>query len=433
MKKFWTEYKISQVLLSLLAAICIWAYAIDATEVVKEKNFGMIPVTFTGTETLAENDLVLISGQNTTFRVYVQGKFAPFDNFLKSGKSITVEVDLSDYQEPGTYQIAASQINVNIPGENAKSDGLKLSDKGFTPRTFEIVIDHMQTRLFPITANVSGTPADGYRYQEPELSRESVMVTGPESILDQISSVAVNVEANALTESMVYTAPLVFLDAEQNVIQSEFLSPEVEVIDVTVRTNKESELPLKVDLIPSDALGKDDVTVKIDPETIPVFADESVLKNYPALTLGQIDLSTINLSGVYTFPIKVPSRLQTIGTAPAQAVVTVEVKDQTTKQFTITDFVLNDVAREPHDTEVQTESVTVSVTGARAFMESLTAEDITVSLSYDSSVLGVGEHDLQAQVTVGRTGNYELASDTVSLKISLTEPEPVDVPEEEPT
>lgn len=433
MKNFWKEYRISQALLSLLAAVCIWAFAISQADVTKEMNFGMIPVTFTGTESLAENDLVVISGQDTAFRVYVQGKITLFDNFLKSGKSISVEVDLSDYQEPGTYQIAANQINVLIPGEGSKSDGLKLSDKGFTPRTFEIVIDHMQTRMFPITANVSGNPADGYRYQEPELSRTSVMVTGPESILDQISSVVVNVEANALSESMIYTAPLVFLDAEQNVIQSEFLSPEIEVIEVTVRTNKESELPLKVDLIPSNALGAEDVTVNINPKSIPVFADEAVLKNYPALTLGQIDLSTLNLSGVYTFPIKVPSRLQTIGTVPEYAEVTVEVKDQMTRQFTITDFDLTDVARDPHDIEVQTESVTVSVTGARAFMESLTAEDITVSLSYDSSALGVGEHDLQAQVTVGRTGNYELSSDTVSLRISLTEPERADTPEEELT
>ena len=65
----------------------------------------------------------------------------------------------------------------------------------------------------------------------------------------------------------------------------------------------------------------------------------------------------------------------------------------------------------------------MNVTGVRSFVESLTEEDISVSLSYDSSILGVGEHELQAQVSVAPAGNYELSSDTVTLTLMLSEDE----------
>ena len=414
MKNFWKEHNISQILLSLIMAVVIWAFAINELDPSKELNFSAIPVTFTGMETLEENNLAVIEGQDSTLRVSVEGTVKAFKEF--DPKNIAVSVDLSAYLAPGEYQIPSSKINVSL-----QTSSLKVSS--FTPRTLNITIDRITSCEFPVTVEVVGTPAAGYRYLEPELSMDHITVTGPETMLDQINEVLVNVEANTLSESMVYTAPIVFMDADQNVIESEFLSPEVDSIDVTIRTNKESEIPLRVDILPSDTLRAEDVTVKIEPETIPVFADESVLKNYPAITLGEIDLKTLNLSGVYTFQVSLPSRLTAIGKLPDHVEVTVEVKDQLTRQFTITAFDLKDVAQNPATVELETKSVVVNVTGVRSFVESLTEEDISVSLSYDSSILGMGEHELQAQVSVAPVGNYELSSDTVTLTLVLSEDE----------
>ena len=420
MKNFWKEHNISQILLSLIMAVVIWAFAINELDPFRELNYSAIPVTFVGMEALEENNLAVIEGQNSTLRVSIEGTVKSFKEF--DAKNISVTADLSSYTEPGEYQIPSSKINISLQTSNLKVTS-------FTPRTLIITVDRIISREFPVSAEVTGTPAPGYRYLNPELSMDHITVTGPETMLDQISRVLVSVEANALSESMVYSAPVIFMDADQNVIESDFLTPEVDSIDVTIRTNKEGEIPLRVDILPSDTLSASDVTVTIDPLTIPVFADESILNNYSAITLGEIDLNTLNLSGVYTFPVALPGRLSALGTLPDHAVVTVEVKDQLTKQFTITEFDLKDVAEQPAKAELETQSVTVSVTGLRSFVEKLTENDIEVALSYDSSILGAGEHELQAQVSVTPTGNYELTSDTVSVVLVLAENEPQEEPQ----
>ena len=413
MKEFWKEYKLFQVLISLFLAVLVWAFSINELNPVVDNDYGPVEIDFIGTEHFAENDLIMISGQNSTMRVRVEGNYKTFGEF--NAKDIIVTADVSDYDKPGDYQISGSKIKVNVPVA-----GLNVAS--YAPKTLSVTIDRVESREYPVEAQISGTPASGYRYRAPELSMENILVTGPSTILDQIDSVLVSVEANALNESMVYTAPVVFMDEEQNVIQSEFLTPEVDAIDVTIRITKEGEIPLRVDVIPSQTLESDEVSVKIEPETIAVHADQSVLENYEALTLGQIDLSEITLSGVYTFPIQLPGRLTPIGDAPAEATVTVEVKDQAFKHFAITEFTLNDVAATPAPVEVETQSVTITVTGARKFIETLAGEDLSISLSYDSGVLGAGEHELQAMITLNAAGNYELSADTVPIKIVLSEP-----------
>ena len=413
MKEFWKEYKLSQALVSLFLAIIVWAFAISELNPLKTVDYGPAQITFVGTEHFEESDLVLISGQNYTMRVRVEGNFSAIKDFNMSDISVTA--DLSGCDVPGNYQISGSKLKVSVP-----VDGVKVTS--YSPKNLNVTIDSIISREYPVKVQVSGSPASGYRYREPELGMENIVVSGPSTILDKIDSVLVGVEANALSESMVYTAPVVFIDAEQNVIQSEFLTPEVENIDVTIRITKEGEIPLRVDVIPSDTLDADEVSIKINPEIVPVHADQTILENYEALTLGQIDLSTLSLSGVYTFPIRLPGRLTPIGNIPEMAEVTVEVKDQISKHFAVSEFELNDTAAVPASAEVQTQSVTVTVTGARKFVDSLSGEDISISLTYDSGVLGAGEHELQAVVSVNTAGNYELSADSVPIRILLAEP-----------
>ena len=103
MKNFWKEHNISQILLSLIMAVVIWAFAINELDPSKELNFSAIPVTFTGMETLEENNLAVIEGQDSTLRVSVEGTVKAFKEF--DPKNIAVSVDLSAYLAPGEYQI----------------------------------------------------------------------------------------------------------------------------------------------------------------------------------------------------------------------------------------------------------------------------------------------------------------------------------------
>ena len=87
MKEFWKEYKLSQVFLSLILAIIIWAVAISELDPLRPNDYGPVPVNFIGTEHFADQDLVVISGQNSTMRVRVEGLYSQLNEIEMNGLS----------------------------------------------------------------------------------------------------------------------------------------------------------------------------------------------------------------------------------------------------------------------------------------------------------------------------------------------------------
>ncbi|HEX6202736.1 MAG TPA: CdaR family protein [Thermoanaerobaculia bacterium] len=134
-------------------------------------------------------DLTLSGPRETINRVN------PFD--------VSVQVDLRQ-AEPGTHEVNLSAENVSLP-QGLRVDRLQ-------PSSVEVTVDRLVRRELPVEPDVRGEPAAGATRGEVEVVPPVVVVTGPESQLQNLSSLktaVVSLEGHALSfeESAPVIAP----------------------------------------------------------------------------------------------------------------------------------------------------------------------------------------------------------------------------------
>lgn len=94
---------------------------------------------------------------------------------------VNVTVDLTPRQE-GTTAITLGPENVGVP------DGLEVSS--IEPGTIRVTLEREVTQRLPVIPNLVGRPAKGVTVGEPDVFPNQVLVTGPASRVDRISSLS---------------------------------------------------------------------------------------------------------------------------------------------------------------------------------------------------------------------------------------------------
>ena len=93
-----------RLLIALLLAILFWYYVNGDTSVIVSRVINDIPVTFTNSDVLAENGLVLSSNVSYYVNLQVRGTEKNLDEI--NTKEITAEADLSSITTAGTYDVS---------------------------------------------------------------------------------------------------------------------------------------------------------------------------------------------------------------------------------------------------------------------------------------------------------------------------------------
>lgn len=133
---------------------------------------------------------VTLSGPRETIN-----RINPFD--------VSVQVDMRQ-AEPGTHEVNLSAENVSLP------QGLRV--ERLQPSSVEVTVDRLVSRELPVEPDIRGEPAAGATRGEVEVVPPVVTVTGPESQLQNLTSLktaVVSLEGHALSfeESAQVIAP----------------------------------------------------------------------------------------------------------------------------------------------------------------------------------------------------------------------------------
>jgi YbbR domain-containing protein len=93
---------------------------------------------------------------------------------------VDVQVDLTQ-REAGTVTVSLGRENVLAP------DGLEVVS--IEPRTLRLVLEREDSQRMTVIPELTGKPAPGVFFEEPEVFPNQVLVTGPASLLAQFKSV----------------------------------------------------------------------------------------------------------------------------------------------------------------------------------------------------------------------------------------------------
>lgn len=180
------RFRLTELLWIVAAAILLWLVVL----VFNAKTLTVdVPLTITGLEpTLA------IADNLTTIKVSVEVKSASV-NRLQETNGITAILDVSDFTTLGTYQV--------VPVVKATLPEIKIIN--FSPKSFEINIVPRVSRSLSLKPQTIGFVASGYTTGAIALSPDSVLVSGPETIINNAAYAVVPIKLNEQTTSFVTT------------------------------------------------------------------------------------------------------------------------------------------------------------------------------------------------------------------------------------
>ncbi|MBR7142172.1 MAG: hypothetical protein IKD06_01385 [Clostridia bacterium] len=406
-------------ILSVLFALILWVYvtSVEEGKGTTERTFSDVNIDIrVDNAALEAYGLTIISGLSQTAEISVTGNRAQVMKLTRA--------DISVYAELKTELLRSG--NITLPVQVSLPNGITLVDH--EPALVTLQMENMATLEIPVRVDTSNqTVPDGYAIESPIVYPTNVSVSGPSYLLSQIKEAVVEMPAGSVT-STITTAKKVRLVDENGVeVQGANLAAFDDTVSVTIPVLKVVELPLCVSLLNAEREG-DAVKVSLDPGTIKVAAQPDLLSGVTEISVGTLDLATIDLqtagsTSTYTFFVKLPSTWKNLNYVQnVKAEVAFDgLSDKTVRvdQFVVMPEISGKAI------EVQTRAVDVHLRGETMGMLQLgNGENISLVIQPNalSSQAQDGVYEVKAEVLIDLPYRiWAIGTHTLTVKVSSLE------------
>ena len=321
----------------------------------------------------------------------------------------TATIDLADL-EPGVHEVPV-RVELN------KSTARRILVE---PEQVTIELEHKTELVMPVHVQVNGEPALGYIRQPMSVDTRQVTVSGPDSFVTQVLTVATQISVQDASADIEEEYRLQPLGADGNPVPNVTLTPAKINVRIPIKlSGYYRSLAVKVVLGGSIAPGYFNSSIAIEPPAVTVFGTPGVIAALP----GFIETEPINVEGAYANVIirpvlNVPPNVAVVSgqqvevsifIEPIQSSLTVEVTPKLQ-------------GLEPgFTTIVSPETVAVILSGPLPLLEMLAADDVRVIL--DLFGLRPGTHQVKPQVVVPEgTTAQSILPPTVQVEIIIAPP-----------
>ena len=262
---------------SILIAICLWIIAVNINDPVSQRIYS-VPVQLINMNTLTSaGKYVEVLDDTDTVRVTVRASRSVFSDF--SEKNIVATADVGELTMDNRLPIEVSYSKANGKIESIKAD----------KEYVEIDIEDMMKLQKRISVNVVNEPAEGYLLGSKSTDQNAVIISGPESVVSQIASTAVEINVDGATSDVNITLPVHLYDVDGREIDDSKLTKSVNEVFTTVSVLQKKEVPIEYTVIGEPAEGYifagDFVK---EPAMVEIAAKPSVIKNVSSLIVDDI-------------------------------------------------------------------------------------------------------------------------------------------------
>lgn len=389
-------------LLSIAIAATMWFMVINITQPVDTRSYSGF-LTLENMDTLTEQGLTLGNAEelkNMKVTVKVKAQRTALDRLQQNPDWITASLDLSELTDAANGETVTLPVNVSI-----LQSGTTYTISSKTPTAVEAKIETLRSKEFPIEIKWDGKAED----IEPTLSAESVVVSGPASLVRRVATVKAVVEEYAEDVTEVQ-AKLVCYDSQGAEVNGVSLS--IREVTVSFPAADTKQVPILADVTGTPASGYQVSEITCTPAYAQVRGTEEALNALASIQLDSIDISGRTTSVTKTFSLKnyLPE-----GVSPTEdddIQVTVSIATSEEKTFTLDKDSLTVSGRESGKTYTF-DAARVTVSGSN--LSNVRAEDLNASVSV--SGLSAGTH----RVSVRFDLPDGLRADPVSIEITVTE------------
>ncbi len=393
--------------ISVLAALLIWLYVENIDPSIVSLDVRNIQVEFVGEDTLAERGLMLATDKGMTINLVLQGQRNVISR-LGNGSGVRVRVDLSSITSVGQYSLAYQVIYPDSVSENS----IDVVEASAYRITLDVV--ELYQKSITIRGERVGSPADGYMAGEMDFSVDTILVSGEQLAVSNISYALVTVDLSGATETIHASVNYELIDFNGEVVDPSNFRIDVETVDVTVPILMVKELPLVVDFVSSNGSQEADIASNISPRTITVAGDRSSISTLEEIVLTEVVLSEVTEDTSFTVPIPLPSGAINVS-GETEATVTISFMNLETRTFTATNFsFINAPDLDGREVTVVTNEVDVVLRGPAEALDTIESYNIRVVGDMTDVTAVNGNYAIPATVyvdgndEVGAIGTYQI-------------------------
>ena len=383
--------------ISILVALGIWVYVDITQDITASKEISNIPVEFQGEDTtLAERGLMLLPDSETTIDLKLEGAKSILAQ-LDTAK-LRVQADLSAVTETGIQTVPCRVIYPEY----------KFSSRltATTPtNSFNITIDvgELYSREVEIHCDIQGTVAEGYIAGEPQFTPEKLELRGPQEEVDAVSYAKVSLNIEDATETVDQALPYVLYNEAGEPISGGDIHAVQDEIRVVLPVDVVKELPLEIDFQEFPGLSKNNVSYQIEPASIVVSGEASLLNDVDRLVLDSFDLSQLGENEVYHYVIQLPEGCTNLS-GVTRATLTISFIDLVQDTRTATEFQAENVP-EGKSVTILTDELTVRIQGTAADVAAVHDRDITVRADLQEVSAASGTYTVPAEILISTGGD----------------------------
>ena len=268
-------------LTALAFAIAVWVFAVTESDPTETRTY---PQALTMDIIGLSPDLMIVNEISDEIVLTLRAPTSILNQLEAESSLVSVTLDLSDL-EAGIHTLTP-QVNVGLsPAEVAR----------INPSSIFVKLESVVTETFPIETKPIGNPAIGFELQTPELSAEEALVTGPESLVDAIDKLVVEIDVENVSEDIQRTAKVIALDAEGNELTNVSVSPSpIQVKIPVVQRGGYRTVVVKIVTSGQIAPGYKLTNIFALPPTVTIFSsDPALVETIP----GFVETTPINLNG----------------------------------------------------------------------------------------------------------------------------------------
>lgn len=408
MKKIYNS-KAFWMIVSLLASLAIWVYVTSVETDESKSTFRGVKVELVGEDILRDSKNLVVTDMDTsTVTVEVVGPRRIIGSL--NSDQLVAQVDVSKLSRAA---YTSQQYTIVYPDG---TDTSKLSENRRTPETINFMVSAQTSKSIQVRGSFDGSLAEGYTAEMPVFEPSTITITGSEAYLKDVEYAWVTFSKENVDSTYSVETGFTLMDANNEPCSTTGISFSTDVVTATLPLLTLKEVNLDVNIVEGAGATKANTKITIDPVSVTLAGDSSLLAGMNKIILATIDLTDFSSTFTETYTIPIDNELKNT-TGITKATVTVEIVGLETKTFRVTNFSCIN-ATEGYEADIITESKEITLRGTPEALAQIKDENIRAVADLTDYKESTGTYMPQVKVYVdGFTDVGAIGENTISIEI----------------
>ena len=345
------KQKVVVQIVSILLSIILWLYVTNTENPIRIINVNKVAVNLLNTNKLEEQGLALAPNQTINVNLSIEGSSA--DVYKINKDDFKIEIDLSEY----ALKAGDNFIPVNIV-ESPSNITIK-NDSGLAAK---VRLEELTKKEVAVEARIDVAAKVNYYVAPAEINPETITVSGPKSLVDQVNSLIVQGKEDNVSENIVKNYDVIPIDKNGYTVDGVKLSSER--VQVAIKVNAGKSVPINLVTTGESNEGLKINSMKLSQEYVELSGPKDVLDRIDEIKTESVDLSQISDSVDMEVALIIPEEVEKSSTNYVKLSISVEKQGN---------------EEEKENKETREIDVSVSTTGLKSGL-ALETSDITVKV-----------------------------------------------------